>query len=166
MRMQSEAPIPVRKVTSAVLERALAGNSAGASGKPLSEETVMTFPGTPDDESHDRFPLPRPFPRAGEGRFVSRIRDLHIKSRLGLALRPLTPEERRQADKPSGLRVGISNGPAARTSLRCGEIVLSVIGQPVRDGAEVRGLLDRAGKDVALLIERDKATIFVPIDIG
>lgn len=44
--------------------------------------------------------------------------------------------------------------------------MLSVTGQPVRDGAEVRGLLDRAGKDVALLIERDKATIFVPIDIG
>ncbi len=39
----------------------------------------MTFPGTPDHESHDRFPLPRPLPRAGEGRFVSRMRDFHIK---------------------------------------------------------------------------------------
>jgi hypothetical protein len=29
--------------------------------------TVMTFPGTPDHESHDRFPLPRPLPREWGG---------------------------------------------------------------------------------------------------
>jgi len=46
------------------------------------KRTVMTFPGTPDHESHDRFPLPQPLPRAGEGRFVSRIRDFHIKASL------------------------------------------------------------------------------------
>ncbi|WP_288130652.1 hypothetical protein [Accumulibacter sp.] len=27
---------------------------------PAGSLTVMTFPGTPDHESHDRFPLPRP----------------------------------------------------------------------------------------------------------
>ncbi len=86
-------------------------------------------------------------------------------SRRGLALRPLTPEERRQADNPSGLRVGIVSGPAARTSRRRSEIVLSVNGQPVRHGAQLRALLDRAGKDVALLIERDNAKVFVPLDI-
>jgi hypothetical protein len=47
---------------------------------PAGSLTVMTFPGTPDHESHDRFPLPRPLPREGEGRFVSRIRDFHINA--------------------------------------------------------------------------------------
>ena len=45
----------------------------------------MTFPGTPDHESHDRFPLSRPLPHEGEERFVSRIRDFHINSRSLLA---------------------------------------------------------------------------------
>ncbi len=34
--------------------------------------TVMTFPGTPDHESHDRFPLPRPLPREGGGEITDR----------------------------------------------------------------------------------------------
>jgi phenylacetic acid degradation operon negative regulatory protein len=37
-------------------------------------QTVMTLQDTPDDESHDRFPLPRPLPHEGEGRFESRSR--------------------------------------------------------------------------------------------
>ncbi|KFB67754.1 MAG: hypothetical protein CAPSK01_002796 [Candidatus Accumulibacter vicinus] len=37
--------------------------------------TVMTFPGTPDHGSHDRFPSPPdPSPASGEGRFESRSR--------------------------------------------------------------------------------------------
>ena len=54
-------------------------SSAFLAGNQQHGLTVMTFPGTPDHESHDRFPLPRSLPRAGEGRFVSRIRDFHIK---------------------------------------------------------------------------------------
>ena len=38
----------------------------------------MPFSGTPDHESHDRLPLPRPLPREVEERFVSRLRDFHI----------------------------------------------------------------------------------------
>jgi hypothetical protein len=37
----------------------------------------MAVSANPNNENHDRFPLPRPLPRAGEGRFVSRIRDFH-----------------------------------------------------------------------------------------
>jgi serine protease Do len=36
----------------------------------------------------------------------------------------------------------------------------------VRDVAQLRALLDKAGKNVALLIERDNARIFVPVDLG
>jgi hypothetical protein len=52
--------------------------------KPVVSLTVMTFPGTSDHESHDRFPLPLPLPREGEGRFVSRMRDFHIKTGVGV----------------------------------------------------------------------------------
>jgi serine protease Do len=88
------------------------------------------------------------------------------KTRLGLALRPLMPDERRQTDHPDGLLVENVSGPAARAGIRPGDLVLSLNGQPVRDAAHLRGLLDKAGKNVALLIERGEAKIFVPVDLG
>ena len=39
-------------------------------------------------------------------------------------------------------------------------------GQPVRDVPQLRALLDKAGKKVALLIERENARIFVPVELG
>jgi len=88
------------------------------------------------------------------------------KSRLGLALRPLLPNERRGADSPDGLVVEGVSGPAARAGIQPGDLIVSLNGQPVRDVNQVRALLDKAGKNVALLIERDKRKLFVPVEIG
>ena len=88
------------------------------------------------------------------------------KSRLGLALRPLTPNERRQVDNPDGLVVESVSGPAARAGIRPGDILVSLNGQTIRDLGQLRSLLDKAGKNVALLIERDNAKIFVPVELG
>ena len=86
--------------------------------------------------------------------------------RLGLALRPLNPQEQQQSGIAGGLLVENVSGPAAKAGIRRGDIVLSLNGQEVRDIEQLRGLLDKAGKTVALLIERDDAKIFVPVDIG
>ncbi|HRF71931.1 MAG TPA: DegQ family serine endoprotease [Accumulibacter sp.] len=86
--------------------------------------------------------------------------------RLGLSLRPLTPQELAQSDSRAGLLVESVSGPAAKAGIRPGDVVLSLNGQPVGDVAQLRALLDKSGRTIALLIERDDAKIFVPVDLG
>jgi serine protease Do len=87
--------------------------------------------------------------------------------RLGLALRQLRPEERRRLDDDKdGLIVESASGAAARAGIRPGDLVLSVNGEPVTSVEQLRALVAKASKRVALLIQRGDATLFVPVDLG
>ena len=88
------------------------------------------------------------------------------KGRLGVAVRPLTPEERRQADVKGGLLVEQAGGAAGRAGIRPGDIILSVNGQPIADIDQLRGIIAKSGKKAAILIERGDSRIFVPVDLG
>jgi serine protease Do len=86
--------------------------------------------------------------------------------KLGLALRQLRPEERRRLDGRNGLIVENVSGAAARAGIRPGDLVLSVNGEPVTSVEQLRALVAKASKRVALLIQRGDATLFVPVDLG
>jgi len=90
--------------------------------------------------------------------------------RLGVAVRPLTAEESQQAGLSSGLVVQQSGGPAAAAGIVPGDVIISVNGTPVKSSAELRNLVQKAGKSVALLVQRntgnDKTTVFVPVELG
>jgi serine protease Do len=86
-------------------------------------------------------------------------------ARLGLALRPLTPDEQQQAGT-QGLLVQDANGAAAKAGIQAGDIILSVNGVPTRTVGEVRGAVSKAGKTAALLVQRGDDKIFVPVQIG
>jgi serine protease Do len=85
---------------------------------------------------------------------------------LGLAARPLTPQEKQQAQTDGSLVVEDANGPAAAAGIRPGDIVLGVNGKPVRSIAELRAAAKKTDKSIALLIQRDDARLFVPIQPG
>jgi serine protease Do len=85
--------------------------------------------------------------------------------KLGLALRPLTPDERRQS-KLEGLLVENASGPAARAGINPGDVVLAINGKPVTSVEQVRSVIEGKPKSVALLIERDGERIFVPVNLG
>ena len=89
-----------------------------------------------------------------------------VQGKLGLSLRSLTPEERRQMDVKGGLRVEDVSGAAARAGIRLGDIVLSVNNEAVGSVEQLRSLVAKASKRVALLIQRGDAKLFVPIDLG
>ncbi len=88
-------------------------------------------------------------------------------SQLGLALRKLTPEEKRQVETQGNLLVEDVDGPAAAAGVRPGDIILGVNGSPVKSIDDLKSAAKkRGGKVVALLIQRDTAQIFVPVRVG
>ena len=87
-------------------------------------------------------------------------------ARLGLAVRPLTPEERSEAKVPNGLLVEGVGGAAERAGVQPGDIILSVNGTPVSSVAKLRSLSTRSHKSLALLVQRGDARIFVPVKTG
>jgi serine protease Do len=88
------------------------------------------------------------------------------KGKLGLAMRPLQPQERREAGVEGGLLVESVGGPAALAGVLPGDVVVAVNGMPVNSVDSVRKVLANADKSAALLIERDGSKIFIPVRLG
>jgi serine protease Do len=88
------------------------------------------------------------------------------QGRLGLALRPLSPQEKRAAGVSSGMLIEDTTGPAALAGVQAGDVLLAVNGAPVQSLDQVRALVAKSDKSVALLIERDGSRIFVPVRLG
>lgn len=89
-----------------------------------------------------------------------------VGGRLGLAVRPLTPAERRDSGIDGGLVVEDVAGPAARVGIQPGDVILSLNGTPISSAEQLRSLVSKSGKQVALLVQRDDARIFIPLDLG
>lgn len=88
------------------------------------------------------------------------------QGRLGLAVHPLTPDERQESGLRDGLVVEDVQGPAARAGIRPGDVVLALNGTRVESAEQLRSLVAKAGDHVALLVARGSARIFVPVDLG
>ncbi len=86
--------------------------------------------------------------------------------RLGLAVRPLTEEERKQVETDAGLLVEESEGPAARAGVQAGDVILAFNDQPVKSVDQLRRLVDRSRGSIALLIQREGNKIYVPTRLG
>jgi serine protease Do len=76
--------------------------------------------------------------------------------KLGLTVRPTE----------DGLVVQDASGPAAAAGVQEGDVILAVNNRSVKSVKDLRGLIDKAGKHVALLVQRDEAKIYVPIDLS
>lgn len=88
------------------------------------------------------------------------------KVNLGLALRPLQPSERSEAGVTGGLLVQDAGGAAADAGVQPGDVLLAVNGRPVNSLSEVRAVVARSNKSVALLIQRGDDKIFIPVQLG
>jgi serine protease Do len=76
--------------------------------------------------------------------------------KLGLTLR----------SSENGLVVEEASGPAAAAGVQAGDVILAINNQPVKGVEQLRRVLAKAGKHVALLVQRDEARMYVPIELG
>ncbi len=86
--------------------------------------------------------------------------------KLGLALRPLQPQEKREAAVENGLLIEDAGGPAALAGVQPGDVLLAINGTPAKSIEQVREVAAKADKSVALLIQRGSDKIFVPVRVG
>ncbi len=84
---------------------------------------------------------------------------------LGLTVRPLDPQEKEQAETQGNLVVEEAEGPAASAGVQPGDIIIGVNGKKVKTTKELQESSKAAGKNVALLIQRDDAQIFIPLKL-
>jgi serine protease Do len=85
---------------------------------------------------------------------------------LGLALRPLTRDERREVQSDGGLVIENVTGAAARAGVEPGDVLVAINGRPVSSVDQVKSVMSSKPKSVALLVERDGERIFVPVNLG
>jgi serine protease Do len=88
------------------------------------------------------------------------------QGKLGVAVRPLTKDEMQGTDLDHGLVVQQVAGAAERAGIRPGDVIVSVNNTPVKSVDELKKLLDKSGKTVALLVQRNDARIFIPVALG
>ncbi|MCB4811396.1 DegQ family serine endoprotease [Methylovorus menthalis] len=89
-------------------------------------------------------------------------------NRLGLVLRELTPAQKRKLNGKNGLLVVDAQGPAAQAGIRRGDIVLGLNNTEVQSLEQFNKQLGAVagGKTVALLVQRDDNTLYVPLKLA
>ncbi len=102
----------------------------------------------------------------GDGKAPSTKRADAGEGKLGVVVRPLSKDEKAAAKLASGLVVEDVAGAAARAGVQPGDVIVSANRTPVSTVDELKSVLDKSGKAIALLIQRDDARIFVPVPLG
>jgi serine protease Do len=100
-----------------------------------------------------------------DGKVAKASDEAEARGKLGVAVRPLTAEEQKASGK-TGLVVEKSGGAAAKAGVQPGDLIVGVGTHKVTTMDELKSQVDKAGKTVALLIERQGRQIFVPVKIS
>jgi serine protease Do len=85
---------------------------------------------------------------------------------LGLTVRELAPEERTKLNTDGGLIVQNTSGAGARAGIQTGDVILALNETPVKSVEQLKQLVKKSSKSVALLVQRGEARIYVPVPVG
>ncbi|HKQ25556.1 MAG TPA: DegQ family serine endoprotease [Burkholderiales bacterium] len=85
---------------------------------------------------------------------------------LGLTLRELAPDERAKLKTDGGLVVQNTSGAGARAGIQAGDVILALNETPVTSIEQLKQLVKKSAKTVALLVQRNEARIYVPVPLS
>ena len=89
-------------------------------------------------------------------------------NRIGLTLKDLTPQQKKRLNGKNGLLVVDSQGAAAQSGIRSGDVILGINNTEVQNvdqfNKQLAGVV--AGKTVALLVLRGETTLYVPVKVN
>jgi len=88
------------------------------------------------------------------------------QGKLGVAVRPLTPDEKQQAQLSGGLVVEDAGGAAARSGIQPGDIIVAVNGTAVNTVADLQKQVGQGKRQLAVLVQRGEDKIFLPVKLG
>jgi serine protease Do len=86
-----------------------------------------------------------------------------LASRLGLKLHLQPAEHRNGTEMTAALWIDEVSGASARAGVEVGDVLIAINGHPVHSVAQVQGLVAKAKRSIALLIERDARQVFIAI---
>ncbi len=119
------------------------------------------------DQHETKIPAELGGEETGVAAVVNDSSDAHDAGRLGLSVRPLSAQERRQSGLPGGLMVQESTGAAADAGIQPGDLILAVKQRQVNTVQELREAVRSAGKGpLALLVQRGEATLYISVAVG
>jgi serine protease Do len=87
------------------------------------------------------------------------------ETRLGLVVSELNDQQKAELQVEGGLIVEDTRGPAARSQLQRGDVILSVGNIEIRSIAQFNEVLKKVprGRNIALLVRRSEGTVYVSI---
>jgi serine protease Do len=88
------------------------------------------------------------------------------RPRLGVAVRPLTDDERQEASLPGGVVVQQASGPAAAAGIEAGDVIVAVDGHVIRGVEQLRQLIAQANDSVSITVVRDGEEASVNVTLG
>ncbi len=86
--------------------------------------------------------------------------------RMGLALRPLQPREKRESGIEAGLLIERVSGAAQRAGVQPGDVLLAIDGRPVTTLSQVSAAVGWTDKTAALLLQRNGEKLYIPLRLG
>jgi serine protease Do len=92
--------------------------------------------------------------------------DSQTSAKLGLTVRELAPDERAQLKTEGGLVVQNASGAAARAGIQPGDVILAFNDTPLTSVEQLKNLMKKTDKTIALLIQRDSNRMYVPVQVG
>jgi serine protease Do len=88
-------------------------------------------------------------------------------NKIGLTLKELTPAQKKKLNGKNGLLVIDSAGAAAQAGIRRGDVILGLNNSETQSVEQFNKQINAvvAGKTVAVLVQRDGSTLYVPIKV-